>query len=131
VRLIHSIDSESALRQIDRHASAPARLLLEVNVAGEESKNGVPPAEVDAFLERASAYEFVRFEGLMTMPPFTSDPEDARPHFGALRELGERLDRDWGDRHGFGTLSMGTSQDYEVAVEEGATIVRLGEVLYR
>jgi PLP dependent protein len=129
-RLIHSIDSDSALRQIHRHASAPARLLLEVNVAGEESKQGLAPADVDAFLERGSGYDRVRFEGLMTMPPFTSDPEDVRPHFAALRELAERLEKRWAGRHSFATLSMGTSQDYEVAVEEGATILRLGSVLY-
>jgi PLP dependent protein len=130
VRLIHSVESESVLAQIERHAEAPAKVLLEVNVAGEESKYGVPLGEVDRFLERASGYERVSFAGLMTMPPFTTNPEDVRPCFAALRELAERLQPEWGSRHELVTLSMGTSQDFEVAVEEGATLCRLGTVLY-
>jgi PLP dependent protein len=131
VRLIHSVASESVLRQIERHASRPVRVLLEVNVAGEESKSGVAPGEVDAFLETAAQYEQVRFAGLMTMPPLAREPEDARPWFAALRELSETLSEHWSGRHDFSILSMGTSQDYEVAVEEGATICRLGTTLYR
>jgi hypothetical protein len=130
VRLIHSVESESVVEQIDRHATEPARVLLEVNVAGEESKYGVALDQVDRFIEHASQGEKVVFAGLMTMPPFAGDPEDARPHFAMLRELGERLHREWSPRHEFSALSMGTSQDYEVAVEAGATIVRLGSVLY-
>jgi PLP dependent protein len=130
VRLIHSVESESVLAQIERNTEAPARVLLEVNVAGEESKYGVPPREVDRFLERASGYERVSFAGLMTMPPLTSRPEDVRPHFATLRELAERLRPEWAGRHELATLSMGTSQDFEVAVEEGATLCRLGSVLY-
>jgi pyridoxal phosphate enzyme (YggS family) len=130
VRMIHSVDSESVMRQIDRHATATARVLLEVNVGGEESKHGVPPGEVDGFLEAAAPFEAVRFAGLMTMPPLVHAPEEARPHFAALRELAERLQADWSPRHDFAVLSMGTSQDYEVAVEEGATVCRLGSVLY-
>ena len=83
VRLIHSVESESVVEQIERHAEERARVLLEVNVAGEESKNGVPLAGVNAFLERASRAENVVFAGLMTMPPFTERPEEARPHFAA------------------------------------------------
>jgi PLP dependent protein len=130
VRLIHSVESNSVVEQIERHAERPARVLLEVNVAGEQSKYGVPFAEVDAFVERASEQEQVAFAGLMTMPPFAERPEDARPYFARLRELSERLRTGWAPRHEFAALSMGTSQDYEVAVEEGATIVRLGSVLY-
>ena len=130
VRLIHSVASDSVVERIQRHAEGPARVLLEVNVAGEETKHGVRSSEVDAFVERASKAERVVFAGLMTMPPFTERPEEARPHFARLRELGERLRADWSPRHEFAALSMGTSQDYEVAVEEGATIVRLGSVLY-
>ena len=130
VRLIHSVESESVMRQIDRHAAAPVRVLLEVNVAGEESKHGVPPADVDRFLETAAGYGSVRFAGLMTMPPLVRDPEEARPYFAALRELAERLRTEWAPEHDFSVLSMGTSQDYVVAVEEGATICRLGSVLY-
>jgi pyridoxal phosphate enzyme (YggS family) len=128
VRLIHSVESESVVDRIGRVADEPARVLLEVNVAGEESKYGVPPAAVDAFVERTG--ERVVFGGLMTMPPFTEDPENARPYFVRLRELRDRLQAEWGGRHDFTALSMGTTQDFEVAVAEGATIVRLGSVLY-
>jgi len=130
VRLIHSVESESVMRQIERHAGAPVRVLLEVNVAGEQSKHGVAPGEADRFLELAAQFEAVRFAGLMTMPPLATDSEVARPHFAALRQLAERLEAAWAPRHEFSVLSMGTSQDYEVAVEEGATICRLGSVLY-
>jgi pyridoxal phosphate enzyme (YggS family) len=130
VRLIHSVESDSVVDRIERLAEQSARVLLEVNAAGEESKNGVQLAEVDAFVERASRGNKVVFGGLMTMPPFTEQPEEARPHFAQLRELRERLQSEWGERHDFEALSMGTTQDYEVAVEEGATIVRLGSVLY-
>jgi pyridoxal phosphate enzyme (YggS family) len=130
VRLIHSLESESVLERIERLAEAPVRVLLEVNVSGEESKYGVPAEGVDEFVERASRSELVVLAGLMTMPPFAASPEDARPHFARLRELAQRLRRDWAPRHEFSVLSMGTSQDFEVAVEEGATICRLGGVLY-
>jgi len=131
VRLVHSVESESVLRQVERHPGEPPGLLLEVNVGGEESKYGVPPGEVERFLELASQYERVRFAGLMAMPPPARDPEQARPWFAALRELAGRLRGSWSPRHDFSILSMGTSQDYEVAVEEGATICRLGSLLYR
>ena len=131
VRLIHSVESDSVVERIERHAEQAARVLLEVNVAGEESKDGVPLAAVDAFVEMASRGDKVVFGGLMTMPPFTDAAEDARPHFVLLRELRDRLRAEWGGRHDFTELSMGTSQDYEVAVQEGATIVRLGGVLYQ
>ena len=130
VRLIHSVESESVLAQIERHAHGPARVLLEVNIAGEGSKYGVSPTDVDGFLEKASGFGRVAFAGLMTMPPVATDPEGARPHFAALRELAARLRADWAPRHELSILSMGTSQDFEVAVEEGATICRLGSVLY-
>jgi PLP dependent protein len=116
VRLIHSIASESALRRLERN---PAHeVLIQVNVAGEESKEGVDPAELAPYIERCPC----PVTGLMTMPPFVEDPEDSRRHFARLAELAAE--------HGLARLSMGTSQDYEVAVQEGATIVRLGSVLY-
>jgi uncharacterized pyridoxal phosphate-containing UPF0001 family protein len=129
-RLVHSIQSESALDQVERHGQGEAGLLLQVNVAGEGSKDGLAPEAVDSFVEAASARAGVAFAGLMTMPPLTGDAELARPHFVALRELAARLQGDWSPRHDFSILSMGTSQDFEVAVEEGATICRLGGVLY-
>jgi PLP dependent protein len=119
VRYIHSVASESALAQLDRHGDGATEVLLEVNVAGEPGKSGIAPEDLPAFLERCP----VTVVGLMTMPPFTADPEASRPHFAALRRLAER--------HGLRHLSMGTSQDYVVAAQEGATIVRLGSSLYR
>jgi pyridoxal phosphate enzyme (YggS family) len=118
VELIHSVASDSALRQLERHGTPETEVLVEVNTAGEEAKAGIAPAELGAFIERCP----VRVVGLMTMPPFTEDPEASRPHFAALRRLAAE--------HGLRELSMGTSQDYRVAAEEGATIVRLGTILY-
>jgi hypothetical protein len=116
VRLIHSVASDSALRQLAKHA-AP-EVLVEVNVAGEEGKAGVAPADLGAFVERCP----VPVTGLMTMPPAVERPDDNRPHFARLAELAAE--------HGLERLSMGTTQDFEAAVAEGATIVRLGTVLY-
>jgi uncharacterized pyridoxal phosphate-containing UPF0001 family protein len=117
-RLIHSVATDSALEQLGRHADPGTEVLVEVNVAGEVGKAGIAPAELGAFIERCP----VRVAGLMTMPPFSQDPEASRPHFARLAELAAE--------HGLERLSMGTSQDWEVAVAEGATIVRLGTVLY-
>lgn len=118
VRLIHSVATESVLAQLEKHASADTEILVEVNLSGEEGKAGVQPSELTAFLERCP----VRVSGLMTMPPFSRDPESSRPYFARLAELAasHRLER----------LSMGTSQDWRVAIEEGATIVRLGHALF-
>ena len=110
--LCHSLASESAAKKL----TIPA--LVEVNLSGEPTKSGVSPAELPALLE---AYPHVR--GLMTMPPATGDPEGSRPYFRNLHELAER--------HGLPELSMGTSQDYRVAAEEGATYVRVGAVLWQ
>jgi PLP dependent protein len=110
--LCHSLSSESAARKL----TIPA--LVEVNLSGEETKSGVTPEQLPSLLE---LYPDVR--GLMTMPPATGDPEASRPYFRRLRELAER--------HGLHELSMGTSQDYRVAVEEGATLVRVGSILWR
>jgi pyridoxal phosphate enzyme (YggS family) len=118
VRYIHSVASDSALAQLGRHGGPDTRVLVEVNVAGEAGKSGLAPEELEGFLARCP----VSVVGLMTMPPLTTDAEDSRPHFAALRELARR--------HGLPELSMGTSQDYPVAVEEGATIIRLGSTLY-
>jgi hypothetical protein len=110
--LCHSLASESAAAKL----TIPA--LVEVNLSGEPTKSGVSPEELPALLD---AYPDVR--GLMTMPPATDDPESSRPYFRRLRELAER--------HGLRDLSMGTSQDYRVAADEGATYVRVGAVLWR
>jgi uncharacterized pyridoxal phosphate-containing UPF0001 family protein len=118
-RLIHSVASESALAQLERHAGPETEILIEVNLSGEGTKAGIPPGELGVFIARCP----VRVGGLMTMPPAASDPEASRPYFARLAELaGEhRLER----------LSMGTTQDWPVAVDEGATIIRIGEALYR
>ena len=119
VRLIESVASDSALRQLGNHGDADTEILVEVNVAGEDSKSGIAPDELDAFLERTP----VRVTGLMTMPPFTEDPEASRPYFARLRELAQA--------RGLERLSMGTTQDFAVAVQEGATIVRIGSRLWQ
>jgi pyridoxal phosphate enzyme (YggS family) len=109
--LVHSLDSTSAAKRLETPA------LVQVNLAGEESKSGIQPDELEGLL---TLYPNVR--GLSTMPPFTDDPEASRPYFRRLRRLAEA--------HGLAELSMGTSQDYRVAADEGATYVRVGSVLY-
>ena len=110
--LVHSLDSESAARRL----TVPA--LLEVNLSGESTKSGVAPEEIGGWLER-----FPTLRGLMTMPPLADDAESSRPWFRRLRGLAEA--------HGLRDLSMGTSQDWRVAVEEGATLIRVGSTLFR
>lgn len=117
VRYVHSVASDSALRQLERHGGPETRVLVEVNVAGDPAKQGLDAAELPAFLRRCP----VTVVGLMTMAPQAERAEQSRPHFARLRELAAE--------HGLAQLSMGTSQDYRVAVEEGATIIRLGTAL--
>jgi PLP dependent protein len=131
VRLVHSLSTISAAERLDRASETPVACLAEVNVAGEESKEGLSPETLEAFLAAVAELPNIRIEGLMTMPPLAESPETSRPYFAALRELAQQLGERWSPRHGFDRLSMGTSQDYAVAVEEGATIVRLGSTLYR
>lgn len=121
VRLIHSLASDSALRELERHserARPGLSVLVEVNLAGDPAKEGIVPEQLDAFVARSP----FPVAGLMTMPPLADDPESSRPWFRALRELAAA--------RGLGKLSMGTTQDFAVAVEEGATIVRIGTRLY-
>lgn len=118
VRYIHSVASDSALEQLGKHGNAETRVLIEVNIAGDDDKAGIAPEALPGFIERCP----VTVVGLMTMPPLAAKPEQNRRHFAALRELAEA--------HGLRELSMGTSQDYGVAAEEGATIIRLGSFLY-
>ena len=118
VRWIHSVASDSVLKELGRHAGPGTEVLVEVNVARDESKSGVLPEDLAGFLERCP----VSVVGLMTMPPFTARAEDSRRWFAALAQLA--------GEHGLRELSMGTSQDYAVAAQEGATIVRLGTSLY-
>ncbi len=116
-RLIHSVATESALEQLGRHGGSETEILVEVNVSGEAAKAGIEPAAIGEFIERSE----VSVVGLMTMPPFAGDPEESRPYFARLAALAAE--------HDLHRLSMGTSQDWRVAVEEGATIIRLGETL--
>lgn len=121
VRLIHSLWSDSALRELERHLDRVRpglRVLVEVNLAGDPAKGGIPPQQLDAFIARSP----LPVAGLMTMPPLASDPEESRPWFAGLRELAQE--------RGLRELSMGTTQDFAVAVQEGATIVRVGKRLY-
>ena len=118
VRLVHSLATESALAQLERHGDAETEVLVEVNLSGESSKAGVAPEALGEFISRVP----VRVSGLMTMPPEAGDPEASRPYFARLAELAST--------HGLHRLSMGTSQDWRVAVSEGATIIRLGRSLY-
>jgi uncharacterized pyridoxal phosphate-containing UPF0001 family protein len=119
VRLVHSVASDSVLEQLGRHGTPQTEVLVEVNVARDPSKSGVDPADLDDFIARCP----VKVGGLMTMPPLARDPEESRRWFAALAELA-------GTR-GLARLSMGTTQDYAVAAQEGATIVRIGTKLFR
>jgi PLP dependent protein len=119
VRLIHSVATDSALSELGKHGRPGTEVLVQVNLSQEPSKSGVAPGDLSAFIERCP----VRVVGLATMPPATGDPEASRPYFARLAELA--------GEHGLERLSMGTSQDWMVAVSEGATIIRLGSALYR
>jgi PLP dependent protein len=121
-RLIHSVGSDSVVEQLGRHAAPGTRVLVEVNIAAEPEKSGIEPERLPDFLATIDALANVECVGLMTMPPWTERPEDSRRHFAALAQLAAD--------NGLRQLSMGTTQDFTVAVEEGATIVRVGTRLY-
>ena len=130
--MIHSVDSVHLAAEIDRRAEVPGLIvpiLIEINASGEESKFGVQPAQLSSLLDGILALSHVRVEGLMTMAPFVEDPETVRPVFAALRELAAKA------RSATGLpmphLSMGMTQDFEVAIEEGATMVRIGTALFK
>lgn len=129
--LIHSVDSEKLVRVLDREArdaGRTVRVLLEVNVSGESSKFGLRPEAVPAVLAAANASSNLVVAGMMTMAPYAPDPEKARPVFQALRELRDRMAAESGTP--FEELSMGMSGDFEVAIEEGATLIRIGTLLF-
>jgi pyridoxal phosphate enzyme (YggS family) len=128
--LIHTVDSERLAREIDKRAAAEDEIqpiLIEVNLAGEESKSGIAVAEVEPLLEVIYGLEAIQCVGFMVMPPWPKTPEDNRSWFARLRELRDRLAT---DEHPLRELSMGTSGDFEVAVEEGATLVRVGTAIF-
>jgi len=130
VVLVHSVDRFGLAEAIARRASAlglTQEVLIEVNIAGEARKHGVEPQRAQALAEEVAALDGIRVLGLMTMAPFTDDPEDSRSHFAALRELGASLQQGLPEA---AELSMGMTRDFEVAVEEGATLVRVGEAIF-
>lgn len=127
-QMIHSVDSQKLLRALDTHAGTALPVLLQVNVSGEASKSGMAPGEVAQVIEAANQMQKVEVHGLMTIPPFTADPEKARSHFTALRELRDRLQQETGTP--LPELSMGMSHDLEIAIEEGSTWVRIGTDLF-
>jgi pyridoxal phosphate enzyme (YggS family) len=132
VHLIHSVDSMRLLQTLEEQANIRghhADVLLEVNVSGETAKHGFTPSELSPLVESINQLRAVRIRGLMTMAPFEEDPQSCRPVFAGLRDLRERL-RTQLAPHTLEHLSMGMSNDFEVAVEEGATMVRLGTVLF-
>ncbi len=133
VAMIHSVDSLRLLTALEEAAARQERtvdVLLEVNAGGEASKHGFPPNEAEKVPQTLPSLRHVRIRGLMTMAAFTDDPRDCRPTFTALRDLRDRLRDRLGPPHSLEHLSMGMSNDFEVAVEEGATLVRLGTVLF-
>ncbi|HPR83203.1 MAG TPA: YggS family pyridoxal phosphate-dependent enzyme [Pontiellaceae bacterium] len=127
-RMIHSVDSEHLLRELDKYAAVPLPVLIQVNVSGEGSKDGCAPEETAALIKAANQCGKVEVHGLMTIPPFTPDPEKARIHFSNLRELRDRLQQETGTP--LPELSMGMSHDFEVAIEEGATYIRVGSDIF-
>jgi pyridoxal phosphate enzyme (YggS family) len=129
VRLLHSLDSARLAGEVAARAEGPTRVLVEVNLAEEPTKGGIVPAELRAFVENVSVHPDLVIGGLMAMPPLHTDPELSRPYFAALRGLAETLASEWRGRHEVADLSMGTSHDYLVAAEEGATKVRVGRGL--
>lgn len=131
--LIHSLDRDSLLDELIRQAErrgSPCDVLVQVNVSGEESKHGISPGNLHPFLRRVSQQQWVRVRGLMTMAPLSERVEDARPHFRRLRELSEEVRTLALPNVSMEHLSMGMSSDYEVAVEEGATLVRVGTAIF-
>jgi len=129
VALIHSLDAETLLEEIERRGT-PQACLVQVNVAGEAQKRGLPPAGLPAILDRFAAARAARCEGLMVIPPYADDPEAGRPHFAALRALRDREAARARPHVDLGELSMGMSHDLEVAIAEGATIVRVGTAIF-
>ena len=131
--LIHSLDRIELARELDRRsrmAGVVTKTLVEVNISGEETKRGVPLRDALPLIREVSILENICIQGLMTMPPWFDDPHDARPFFVALRELKEKIAAENLPHVDMRELSMGMSQDYEVAVEEGATIVRIGRGIF-
>jgi len=130
VTLVHSVDSLRLVEELDKRApEGGIEVLVQVNVSGEESKYGVEEAEVEPLLWAAAKTEKVRVRGFMTLAPLVANPEEVRYVFAKLRTIRDRLSENWSSRFDLSELSMGMSNDYSVAVEEGATIIRIGRVM--
>jgi len=127
-QMVHSVDSLKLLQALEAHAGTTLPVLLQVNVSGEAAKFGMKPAEAAAVIEAANQMQKCEVHGLMTIPPFSPDPEKTRPHFSALRQLRDRLQEETGTP--LPELSMGMSHDLEVAIAEGSTWVRIGTDLF-
>ena len=131
--VIHSVDSVALLQKLDRLCGETGRrelpVLVQIDLAGEQTKSGVDSASLPALMDAGSRCQYVKLIGLMTLPPFFEDPECTRPFFKALRDLRNELQAQ-GHLHGAGELSMGMSHDFEVAIEEGATMVRVGTAIF-
>jgi len=127
-RMIHSVDSEKLLRALDEYTAVPLPVLIQVNVSGEGSKEGCSPGDAAALIEAANQCSKVEVHGLMTIPPFTPDPEKARVHFSNLRKLRDRLQQETGTP--LPELSMGMSHDFEIAIKEGSTYIRVGTDIF-
>lgn len=131
--LIHSLDNMGLAEEIDKRYSQTnlvQKILVEVNVGGEESKHGVAPEDTVQFIKEIKGLRHLEICGLMTIPPFSEDPEDSRPYFRMLYELYKEVHRTFPDLRSFHDISMGMSNDFEIAIEEGATIVRIGTALF-
>lgn len=127
-QMIHSVDSEKLLLALDQYAATPLPVLIQVNVSGEGSKSGCAPQEAASLIDVANRCGQVEVHGLMTIPPFTPDPEKARTHFSNLRKLRDELQETTGTP--LPELSMGMSNDFEIAIEEGSTFVRVGTSIF-
>ena len=132
--VIHSLDSISLAKRLDRLCDSEGRekldVLVQVNLGGEESKTGTDPAELTALLDGVAQCERLSLIGLMTLPPYFENPEDGRQFFNALRELRDQFHHEGRFAKGAGELSMGMSHDFEVAIEEGATMIRVGTAIF-
>ncbi len=135
VALVHSVDRKSVMKQLHRRSDARVDVLLQVNIAGQDTKSGVAPGDLLDLLELTRNYPGMRVRGLMTIPPYVDDPEENRGYFRQMRELFERA-QGWLEEHAaddaaaFEHLSMGMTADFEVAIEEGATMVRVGTAIF-
>lgn len=131
--MIQSVDRLALAEELGQEANKRGKIvpvLIQVNISGEESKSGIDPQETLQLLERIAALQHLAVQGLMTMPPWFEDPEDARPYFNALRKLRKKLSREKIPGVALQELSMGMSGDFEVAIEEGATLVRIGTAIF-